>query len=80
MGQRTGLDGCGISGPHRDSIPDHPARTESLYRLSYPGPQPHNKVLSITIYLNIRGREKSAVVLNTAGLFSKTSNRRSSSG
>jgi hypothetical protein len=25
--------------PHRDSIPDRPARSESLYRLSYPGPR-----------------------------------------
>ena len=25
-----------ISRPHRDSIPDHPARSQSLYRLSYP--------------------------------------------
>jgi hypothetical protein len=23
--------------PHRDSIPDRPARSKSLYRLSYPG-------------------------------------------
>ena len=26
----------GKSHPHRDSIPDHPARSQSLYRLSYP--------------------------------------------
>ena len=26
----------GKSRPHRDSIPDHPARGQSLYRLSYP--------------------------------------------
>ena len=26
----------GISRPHRDSIPDRPARSQSLYRLSYP--------------------------------------------
>jgi len=25
----------GKSRPHRDSIPDHPARSQSLYRLSY---------------------------------------------
>jgi len=36
---RAGLDGCGKSRPHRDSIPDRPARSESLYQLSYPGPQ-----------------------------------------
>ena len=26
----------GKSNPHRDSIPDRPARSQSLYRLSYP--------------------------------------------
>ena len=26
----------GKSRPHRDSIPDHPARSQSLYRLGYP--------------------------------------------
>ena len=26
----------GKSHPHRDSIPDRPARSQSLYRLSYP--------------------------------------------
>ena len=35
MGLRAGLDRCGESGPHRDSIPDRPARRQSLYRLSY---------------------------------------------
>jgi hypothetical protein len=33
MGPRAVLDGCGKPRPHRDSI-----RSESLYRLSYPGP------------------------------------------
>ena len=36
MGPRAGLDGRGKSRPHRDSIPDRPARSQSLYRLSYP--------------------------------------------
>ena len=31
---RAGLDGCGKSRPHRDSIPE----PSTLYRLSYPGP------------------------------------------
>ena len=35
VGPRTGLDGCEKSRPHRDSIPDRPARSESLYRLRY---------------------------------------------
>jgi hypothetical protein len=38
VGPRAGLDGCGKSRPRRDSIPDRPARSESLYRLSYLGP------------------------------------------
>jgi len=35
VGPRAGLDRCGKSRPHRDSIPDRPARSQSLYRLSY---------------------------------------------
>ena len=34
VGPRAGLDGR-KSRPHRDSIPDRPARSQSLYRLSY---------------------------------------------
>ena len=34
MGPRAGLDGRKISS-HRDSIPDRPAHSQSLYRLSY---------------------------------------------
>jgi len=36
VGPRTGLERCGKSRPHRDSIPDRPARSQSLYRLRYP--------------------------------------------
>ena len=35
VGPRAGLDRCGKSRPHRNSIPDRPARSQSLYRLSY---------------------------------------------
>ena len=35
MGPRAGLDGRRISSPP-DSIPDPPARSQSLYLLSYP--------------------------------------------
>ena len=35
MGPRAGVDGRKIS-PDRDSIPVRPARSQSLYRLSYP--------------------------------------------
>jgi hypothetical protein len=38
VGPRSGLDGCKKSCSYRDSIPDRPARSESLYRLRYPGP------------------------------------------
>jgi hypothetical protein len=39
VGSRAGLKRCGKSRPYRDSIPDSPARRQSLYRLSYPGPR-----------------------------------------
>jgi len=32
---RTGLDMCEKFRPHRDWIPDRPARSQSLYRLNY---------------------------------------------
>jgi len=41
MDPRAGLDGCGISHPPPTRIRslDLPARIQSLYRLSYRGPQ-----------------------------------------
>jgi hypothetical protein len=38
VGPRYGTDECGKSRLHLDSTPDPPARSESLYRLSYSGP------------------------------------------
>jgi hypothetical protein len=38
VGPSVGMDGCGKSRPHRIRSPDRPGRSESLYRLSYPGP------------------------------------------
>jgi len=38
-GPRASLDGFGKSRPHRVSIPGTSSRSESLYRLAYPGPQ-----------------------------------------
>jgi hypothetical protein len=40
VGPRAGLDECGNSRPPPTEIPspDLPARSKSLYRLSYPGP------------------------------------------
>ena len=40
MGPRAGLNRCGKSRPHRNSIPNRPVRGESLYRLSYSDPLP----------------------------------------
>jgi hypothetical protein len=37
VGPRPGLDGCGKCRLHRIRSPDHLVRSESLYRLSYPG-------------------------------------------
>ena len=53
MGPRAGLDGCGKSRPPSTGIrsPDLPARTESLYRLSYPGPP---KSCELTIVWRLR--------------------------
>jgi hypothetical protein len=38
VGSMAGVNGCGKSYPHRDSIPDRENCSELLYRLSYPGP------------------------------------------
>ena len=37
-GPRAGLDRPSKSRYHRNSIPDRPARSQSLYRMSYPAP------------------------------------------
>jgi len=36
LGPRAIVDGCGISRPSQNSIPDRPAHSDSLYRLSCP--------------------------------------------
>ena len=41
----------GKSRPHRDSIPDRPARSQSLYRLSYPAHILFSSALYIYIYI-----------------------------
>jgi hypothetical protein len=38
VGSTAGLDKCGKSPPTGIRSPDRPARSESLYRLIYPGP------------------------------------------
>ena len=54
VGPRIGLDGCGTSRRHQDSFPDRPARSQSLYRLSYPT---HN-IVPITIIKHRQREEK----------------------
>jgi hypothetical protein len=39
VGPRTGLDRCANLGPNGIRSPDRPARSQSLYRLSYPALQ-----------------------------------------
>ena len=41
MGPSTGMERCGKSPPTGIRSPDRPARSESLYRLSYPGTNTH---------------------------------------
>ena len=53
---RAGLDGFGISHPTGIRSPTRPARRESLYRLSYPGP------LYIYIYIYVYYMPKCAAV------------------
>ena len=40
VGPKAGLDRCGKYRPHRDSIPDRLARSQSLYLLRYPAHLP----------------------------------------
>jgi len=42
----------GKSRPHLDSIPDHPARSQSLYRLSYPAHTHTYTLHNIYIYIH----------------------------
>jgi hypothetical protein len=51
VGLRAGLDRYGKSRLHRDSIPDRPAPSESLYRLRYPA---HNIIIIPCINYIIR--------------------------
>ena len=44
MGPRAGLDRCGKSRPHRDSIPDRPSRSSVAIPTELPGSQPVSKL------------------------------------
>jgi len=46
LGHRAVLDRCGKSRSHWDSIRNRPARSQSLYRLSYPGHEPYLVLLN----------------------------------
>ena len=44
----------GKSRPHRDSIPDRPARSQSLYRLSYPA---HEVFTYVQLFFNLENHK-----------------------
>jgi hypothetical protein len=47
MGPRTGLEVCENHAPTGIRSPDHPVRSQSLYRLSYPGPVTLHPALTV---------------------------------
>jgi hypothetical protein len=49
----------GKSHPHQDSIPDLPARSQSLYRLSYPA---HPIIIIILIIIIIINKKTLAII------------------
>ena len=51
VGPRVGVDGCGKLARTGIRSPDRPVRSESLYRLSYPGPLKRHKTSKITFDL-----------------------------
>ena len=53
----------GKSRPHRDSIPDRPARSQSLYRLSYPA---HIYVIKSNDYFFVPMRFSMYTIVHTA--------------
>jgi hypothetical protein len=58
VGPRAGMDGCGKSRPTGIRSPDRPARSESLYRLSYRGTQIRTKFRKILIASSWVGRRQ----------------------
>jgi len=57
VGRRGYLGSCGKSRPHRNSIPELPARSESLYQLSYPGPRTEQAHIHVVLSDKKRIRE-----------------------
>jgi len=72
MGPSAGLDGCGKSRPPSGiRLPDRPARSESLYRLGYPGPStPNNQeqIWSVTDFLHKVTQRKANCSLPTVNV------------
>jgi hypothetical protein len=52
VGPRAGLDRCGKSRSHRDSSPDRPAHSQSLYLLSYPARSHDTLIMPIRTTVN----------------------------
>ena len=71
VGPRAGLAGCGKSRPHRDSIPDRPARSELNTKSS--SKSPHHKythTVSLTITLPLFSSFKHYTLFFTPFLYS----------
>ena len=58
MGPRAGLDGCGKSRPHRESIPHRPARSSVAIPTELPGLYIlyRIKILNLKYYLTLKLR------------------------
>jgi hypothetical protein len=67
VGPRADLDSCGKSRLHRDWSPDRPARSESLYRLSYPRYNSIRGILhqSVWNYLYLQGKKRTGLIFIT---------------
>ena len=73
----------GKSRPHRDSMPDRPARSQSLYRLTYPVHNKGSKKGQITLNCDVKSatiQKAPRVVLRSVGLYQVTIKVRVASG
>jgi hypothetical protein len=73
VGPRAGLDRCEKSHPHRDSTPDRPARSQSLYRLNYRVHSPfsisitHSECVSVALGIQHAKRMRRIIFSSVAG-------------